>query len=239
VIDQARRDVERAARDPEFAAQRAREAEAEREALRARRAAEIIAAAEAKLRSARRDALPAKVVRAFEAGLDETSAIQAARAHAQSDRVLLILGGAPGAGKTVAAATLMHRQRLAYVDEKTTCRVPYLAGRFVHSDDLAFADVYGREAREFWEDIDAAEILVIDDVGTRQPSEFYRANLVGLLTRRFDDCMETILTTNLDQAGFQRTFLEGDGGRLLDRLREGGTFFWTKGPSLRGRGGVK
>lgn len=234
-LEQARRDQERAARDPEFAAQRAREAEEARQTLRAERRAEILKQAEEQLRTRRQEMLPARIARAFDAGLEETAPVRAARAHGASDRVVLVLGGPPGVGKSVAAASVMHRLRWARVDEETTIALPYLAGQFVHADDLAFADSYGREAREFWDEIETVGILVVDDLGARTPSDLFRANLSGLLCKRFDDHLETVLTTNLAQNIFQATFLAHDGGRVLDRFSEGGTFYWCKGPSLRGR----
>jgi DNA replication protein DnaC len=237
--EQGRREAKRMREDPAYAERIRRETEAAIAAERAKRRAEILREAEAELRERRREMLPKRVAMSFEGGLEESTAVRAARAHAKSDRTVLVLGGDPGVGKSVGAATLMHKERRVHVDLGETCVVPRLVGRFIHAMDLARPDSYGRDAVAFWAELEDEEVLVIDELGGGiSDGKYFLANLANLICRRYDECLETVFTTNLAQDVFVREFLSHDGGRILNRFREGGLFHWCTGPSFRMRPGV-
>jgi DNA replication protein DnaC len=92
-----------------------------------------------------------------------------------------------------------------------------------------------------WERYDQEEMakllkvgkLVIDDLGGEYLDKggFYASLLDELINERQAGSRATILTTNLDAAGFSSRY----GERIVDRIREGGRFFACGNASLRRR----
>lgn len=235
--ERARLHRERLAQDPEYRtrhqAELLREYEREREEVQ-KKAAE-------KVRAQRWAALPARVASVFDKPLQPTPSVEAAREFRQQRRYgTLILGGPPGVGKSVAAAEVMHYHgaQNVYRDGKyVAVPVPMFYGCWVHARDLARAGTYGEEARDFWEELETEPLLVVDDLGTRKLDQqgYALSNLGDLLCARHDGALRTVITTNLPLDDFRGKFLGSDGGRLLDRFREGGNYHWALGPSLRSR----
>lgn len=74
-------------------------------------------------------------------------------------------------------------------------------------------------------------LLVLDEIGIGKGSEHELGILYQVLGRRYDECLPTIMATNLTPVEFR----EWMGDRLADRLREncrGVLFNWE---SNRGR----
>jgi DNA replication protein DnaC len=167
--------------------------------------------------------------------LEETEAIRAA----VGTRDMLVLSGAPGCGKTVAAALWATEDV-----RKDEC--------WEYTDHLG--NVYGHTGNRFkgqvvvwvtaaklarWERYDQDEMakllkvgkLVIDDLGGEYLDKggFYASLLDELINERQAGSRPTILTTNLDAAGFSTRY----GERIVDRIREGGRFFACGNASLR------
>ena len=167
--------------------------------------------------------------------IEETEAIRAAT----GTKDMLVLSGAPGCGKTVAAALWATEE----------IRKPEL---WFYTDRMG--GVYGSYGNQFkgspivwvtaaklarWERYDQEEMakllkvgkLVIDDLGGEYLDKggFYASLLDELINERQAGSRSTILTTNLDAAGFSSRY----GERIVDRIREGGRFFACGNASLR------
>lgn len=202
----------RMASDPEYRAEFDRK-EAERKAQDDESAA---LARESKRRMRCRDArVPERVVRHL-ADPRPTAAWDHVRAFIDSPLTIQILSGGEGCSKTVSACRALAEKGGLYVKAAALMRARF--------DD------------EEWRTIlRARPLLVIDDVGVEARDEkgWAMAALYELLDRRYDDCLQTILTTNLTKKRFVETYCAEDGGRLLGRLRECGQYVEIDAPSMR------
>jgi DNA replication protein DnaC len=165
---------------------------------------------------------------------------------------MLVLSGAPGVGKTVAASRWLR----AYVSEpsrwapsnwdmlrgKRDSMYPNLSGRLVptyqertrpiwiSASQLARTDHYEQAGIDV---IAQTPRLVIDDLGAEynDPKGFFISLLDELIDLRYAGKRPTIITTNLDAAGFAARY----GARIVDRIREAGRFVGCGDVSLRRR----
>lgn len=153
--------------------------------------------------------------------IQETAAIKAVQEFTVSSKLFQVLAGGVGTGKTIAAAHVVAKW-------------PESA-RLVKSTDLAKHGMYGETNVEFWDALAGTNLLVIDDLGTEPRDE--KGYSVGLFTdlmdRRYDKERKTIITTNLGADRFKEIYCGGEGGRLLDRMRERGRFVNISGQSMR------
>lgn len=62
-----------------------------------------------------------------------------------------------------------------------------------------------------------SKVLVLDDLGTRTPSDAFMDFLYAVLDRRWNerDCLITVITTNLDSVGVRQKFGEAIYSRIL------------------------
>jgi DNA replication protein DnaC len=149
----------------------------------------------------------------------ETRALQAALSlDGCNGKTVLLIGGAPGVGKTVGACIAAWR---------TPGSV-----RFVTAVDLVR---HGAFDPEFWGDLSACAALVVDDLGSEPLDErgWALASILDLLSKRYDSQQKTWITLNLPIEKFFARYGR-DGERLRDRLRECGRYVEVKGPSMRG-----
>ena len=139
--------------------------------------------------------------------LDDSEALEAARAFLASGRTFLVLAGGVGPGKTVAGAWAAEQR----------------GGIFVKAIDLVRVGTYDEER---WDELRSARLLTIDDMGTEPRDEkgWAAANFESLIDHRYDWERPTVLTTNLPFDAFRARYLTTDGGRLMDRLKECGEF---------------
>jgi hypothetical protein len=149
---------------------------------------------------------------------DETPAMRAVRSFLapEDDRVLLVLAGAVGTGKTVACGVALDGH----------------PGLFVKAFELTQAGAFDAA---FWDALRRTPLLVVDDLGTEPRDEkgWAAACLLALVDHRYDWLLKTIFTTNLDDSRFKATYCRGAGARTLDRLREAGAFVAVPGGSRR------
>ena len=158
--------------------------------------------------------LPLRCLKLIEAGLRDTTARAAVSAWDRDQRCFLVLAGAKGSGKTVAA-----------------CEAIYAAyGRFAPVADLVRAGQYNTEALD---ELASAGLLVLDDLGTEyvDAKGFFLASLDWLVNARYSNEKATIITTNLPA----KAFAERYGERVADRLREAGQYVEIADQSMRGK----
>jgi len=155
--------------------------------------------------------------RAIEAALDadeSKTAIVKLRAIELSDRNVIVIGGAPGCGKTVGAAWWALRRR-------TTTK-------FVRASTFAAASRYDRKEREMWL---KAPALVLDDAGAEynDAKGSLMVDLDELIDTFYGDRRPLLITTNCSASDFKTRY----GERITDRLRECGRWISIDGGSLR------
>lgn len=130
----------------------------------------------------------------------------------------LILAGPVGTGKTYAAYALGNLliQANKSVDAWT---VPdFLAALRPDGENQADAKAAAQVA-----------VLILDDLGAGQPTEWAVETLTTLLDTRLRNDLRTIVTTNLTEAQIQEAW----GGRFIDRLRYASASVVVRGQSRR------
>ncbi len=162
----------------------------------------------------------------------------------------LILSGAPGCGKTYslwAAFNRLERWRnpiyppaeymenvlLGEGESRKPVVRPYrgIYGQVMSPDwfnDYLFAEPEYKKG--MIEAVKAAPVLLIDDLGMEGPNEKVMALLESILNYRYNENKTTIISTNLTSEMFKKKYSE----RIIDRVREWGTFYEITEKSLRG-----
>lgn len=130
----------------------------------------------------------------------------------------LVMLGATGVGKSVAAAWVLTRALEA--------RQSVL---WVSAAELAMR-AGGFDGQTFAMKCKGVELLVIDDIGTEHLTDFSRSVRDEVLMFRHEALSRTVLTSNLDG----KAFAERLGVRMADRLRGACMSKAFAGPSLRG-----
>lgn len=176
--------------------------------------------------------LPAvHVDRVLNGALEDTEALRAVQAFAADPAARrIVLAGGKGCGKTLAAVwALMNTPPGAYPHGRYGAAWPAeLHPRFIDASELATTSLYDREAIA---PLKTCRILVIDDLGIEYGDQkgVFASLLDSVFDARYRGDLRTILTTNLNAAEFKARYSE----RIVDRLREAGTFVESKAPSLR------
>lgn len=221
-IDEVMRRLEERAADPDW--------QAEQEALIAERKARV----ERQLRLCQRELVdrldlpPAAVELAMGADLTQTRALKALEEAAASK--VVVLSGAPGCGKTVAAVAWLVSEiqnparwqgdgMWTFIGRPPMFVTAARLARYPRYDDEAMARLL-RAGR-----------LVVDDMGVEFMDErgSYSALLDELVNERYARRLSTVLTTNLDGAAFKARY----GERIADRIREAGKFVSLSDASMR------
>jgi DNA replication protein DnaC len=129
---------------------------------------------------------------------------------------MIVLSGPAGCGKTVAAVWWAWH------------KAPW--PMFLRSTTLAASSRYDREERASWL---GAKSLVLDDLGTEYADSKgnYQVDLDELFDVFYGDRKPLIITTNCTKDEFAQRY----GARVMDRLRECGSWASIKGESLRGK----
>ncbi len=137
-----------------------------------------------------------------------------------ASRTWLVLCGAKGTGKSVAATWAV---REAITTGSTAA--------FRRSSELAKLSGFDAGAAEL-DTLKRVDLLVLDDVGTEQLNDWARAQLHELVDHRHEAYGRTILTSNLPWRGAGG--LEARlGERIADRVAQAGTVVQVSGPSKR------
>lgn len=149
----------------------------------------------------------------------------------------LILEGPFGVGKTGLAVCLykaivdrMIAQRGEY--EGLIRRSPRPA-QFWRVPDLLAAQkaAMGKDVRMPCDKAEAAEFLVLDDLGAERGTDYDRDAIAQLIQRRYQAGRRTLLTTNMGADDMVEEF----GHRVIDRMRHDSLVVTFRGNSLRGK----
>lgn len=132
-------------------------------------------------------------------------------------KTMLVLSGAPGAGKTAAASWLLM--------ERGDARSVFV--------DISKLTRWERFKESAMDKLESATVLCIDDMGSEFMDEkgALRSLLDGIINARYNERLPTVLTTNMRSGPFAERY----GARIADRLREAGRFIELESPSMRGR----
>lgn len=157
---------------------------------------------------------PARALEAARVADESKSAIVRVKSWEPEDESVLVLSGSPGCGKTVAAAWWAMRRNQPPA--------------FVRATTFAASSRYDRETRAAWF---SAEAMVLDDLGTEylDAKGSFLVDLDELLDVFYGDRKPLLITTNCTTTVFRERY----GARVVDRIRECGSWFSTKDTSLR------
>ncbi len=158
--------------------------------------------------------IPVRVWPALER-LDDTAACRAVARWLSSDGWLLILAGGVGTGKTTSAAVACLAERGYMVTATQTA-------------DHLFD-------RPWWASLESQRLVAIDDLGTerRDGEGYWLDRWRAFLDAMYRDKRRVVVTTNIPRPLFVERYVAGDGGRTLERLRDGGMFSTVAGESMR------
>lgn len=138
--------------------------------------------------------------------------------------------GPPGVGKTHLAAAYLREVILAHGEGR---------GWFLRTVDLlkeirnSFSDNSGDSERRLLDYYGArVPFLVLDDLGAEKVSDFVLQTLYDLLDRRYGECLDTLITSNLSLEELAVHYL-GHGDRLASRIAGMGPTLVLKGKDRR------
>lgn len=133
----------------------------------------------------------------------------------KDDKPFCILAGDNGTGKTTLACHMMkawmENQNAVNLDRSPSARFikqTMLYHRWL--DEMRSGSVYMliQECLEF-------DIIIIDDLGVKEPAPGWREWLICLIDERLDSMKKTIITTNLDGKAVQKFYGETMLSRIL------------------------
>jgi DNA replication protein DnaC len=159
---------------------------------------------------------PARALEAARSADETKSAVARVLAWDTKAENVLVLSGQPGCGKTTAAA--VWAQKLHYPPA------------FVRATTFASSSRYDRETRDAWLH---AQALVLDDLGAEYADTkgSFLVDLDELVDTFYGDKRALLITTNCTDVEFKQRY----GARIIDRIRECGSFFGIRTGSLRGK----
>jgi DNA replication protein DnaC len=196
-----------AAHDARIGAERSRQESADRDRCDANRRAALIAAG-----------FPRRALDESAIADESKSAIARVKTWIAAPQGVLVLAGSKGCGKTVAATWWATRIASPAV--------------FVRAATFAASSRYNRDERATWL---GAAALVLDDLGMEflDSKGSFLVDLDELIDVFYADYKPLLITTNSKADVFRERY----GERIVDRIRECGSFFGIADASLRARKG--
>jgi DNA replication protein DnaC len=111
--------------------------------------------------------------------------------YAEDPEGWLIFEGAYGTGKTHLAAAIGN-ERLKRGDNVLFMTTPdlldHLRGTYAPNSDMAYDELFNR--------VKNIDLLILDDIGTENPSDWAREKLFQILNHRYSNQLPTVITTN-------------------------------------------
>lgn len=132
----------------------------------------------------------------------------------------VLFAGKNGTGKTTAAYAIMGQANVDRGDPKFDFRMGYTQVD-LFMEWTKVMKQFG-EVSYFYERLATAYILLLDDVGTRAPSEAYKDFIYAIIEKRErnKDTLGTIITTNLNSSEMREMF----GDAIVSRVASGKVF---------------
>lgn len=128
----------------------------------------------------------------------------------------VIMSGKPGTGKSHLACAVVHElyeaktvRRLVLAELIRNIRDTWR--RDAEMSETEVLEFYGREV----------DLLIIEEVGTTAGSDDEKARVFAVLNARYENCLPTVIVSNLGKDALTADL----GERVVDRLREGGGVF--------------
>ena len=129
----------------------------------------------------------------------------------RQEHIGLLLWGNLGAGKTYMAAAIAN----ALLEQEK---------KVLMTDFARISNISKFDADEYVKSLDSYALLIIDDLGAEQDSEFALQNIGNVINRRWTSGKPLIVTTNLDLASIknvkeQELMFARISDRILDMCR--------------------
>jgi DNA replication protein DnaC len=141
-------------------------------------------------------------------------ALNAVRTLVGGQSLFLVLTGGVGTRKSGSAAWALTQR----------------SGLFISANELArCARSNDEESRATWRSLRRLDLAVIDDVGSEYDSDWFRSVFNDVVNTRYEACLKTIITCNLEPDVFKKRY----GDRVLDRIRGTGIYQGIGGGSAR------
>ncbi|MDU8417041.1 ATP-binding protein [Pseudomonas syringae] len=157
-----------------------------------------------------------------------TGFVEAFAENYQAGRCVMLLGQL-GTGKTH-LATAMLQQVIRYFGAQGVRGLYVTAGGIIRSIKETFGSQTKTESQAY-SDLIAPHLLVIDEVGLQNGTDFERQVLFEVINGRYEQLKPTIVVSNLSITDLKVSM----GDRAVDRLRDrGGLVCVFRWPSARG-----
>lgn len=128
----------------------------------------------------------------------------------------LFLWGNPGTGKTLLSSIILTELVIRHAVEGRFIKISRTFFNRLRATFVEGSETYG-SARAIEQELEMADVLVVDDFGVQRDSAWEQETLYNLVDARYEAEKFTIFTSNVDP---RRSLPEVAGGRILSRIKE-------------------